>query len=97
MVATIFKGLATAESRRERKLTARRVLAINVEDAIANPSYCPWLEIPITFSRANQWANIPYIGRFPSFSMQPSRKLFRKVLVDSSTAEAPWTSYSPEP
>ena len=65
MVPTIFGGLATAESRRDWKLTARRVLAVNVEDTITNPSYRPWSEVPITFSRADQWADIPYIGRFP--------------------------------
>ena len=65
MVATIFGGLATVESRREWKLTARRVLAVNAEDVVANPSYCPWSEIPITFSRADQWEDIPYTGRFP--------------------------------
>ena len=65
MVATIFGGLATAESRREWKLTTRWVLAINVEDTAANPSNRPWFEVPITFSRADQWADIPYIGCFP--------------------------------
>ena len=70
MVATIFEGLATIENRRDRKLTARRVLAVNMADAIANPSYRPWSEVPITFSRADQWANIPYIGCFPSSFMQ---------------------------
>ena len=53
MVTTIFRGLASTESRRERKLTARRVLIVNVEDIVANPSYRPWSEVPITFSRAN--------------------------------------------
>ena len=51
MVATIFWGLAAAESRRDRKLTARRVLAVNAEDVVANPSYRPWSKVPITFSR----------------------------------------------
>ena len=41
VVATIFRGLTAAESRRDRKLTARRVLAVNAEDAVANPSYRP--------------------------------------------------------
>ena len=65
MVATIFGGLASTESRRERKLTARRVLAVTTEDAAANPSYRPWSEVLITFSRAVQWADIPYTGHFP--------------------------------
>ena len=53
MVTTIFGGLASTKSRRERKLAARWVLAINAEDAAANPSYRPWFEVPITFSRAD--------------------------------------------
>ena len=65
MVTTIFRGLASTESRRERKLSARRVLAINAEDATANPSYHPWSKVLITFSRADQWVDIPYIGHFP--------------------------------
>ena len=65
MVATIFGGFASNESRREWKLAARRVLTVASEETIANPSYRPWSEIPITFSRANQWADIPYTGRFP--------------------------------
>ena len=65
MVATIFGGLASTESRREQELAAQRVLAITTEDAAANPSYRPWFEVPITFSKADQWVNIPYTGRFP--------------------------------
>ena len=65
MVATIFGGLASTESIREKKLVARRVLSIATEDATANPIYRPWSKVPITFSRADQWADIPYIGCFP--------------------------------
>ena len=65
MVATIFGGLASTESRREWKLAARRVLSITTKDDTANPSYRPWSEVPITFSRADRWADIPYTGRFP--------------------------------
>ena len=65
MVATIFGGLTSTKSRREWKLAARRVLTVTMEDATTNPSYRPWSEVPITFSKANQWADIPYIGRFP--------------------------------
>ena len=87
MVTTIFGGLATAESIREWKLTARRVLAVNAEDAATNPSYRPWSEVPITFSRADQWVDIPYIGRFPLILDATVQKvLFRKVLVDGGSA-----------
>ena len=87
MVATIFRGLASAESRREKKLTARRVLAVNTEDAVANPNYSPWSEVPITFSRADQWEDIPYTGHFPLVLDATIQKvLFRKVLVDGGSA-----------
>ena len=87
MVATIFGGLTAVESRRERKLTTRWVLAVNAEDAAANPSYRPWSKVPITFSRADQWADIPYIGHFPLVLDATIKKvLFRKVLVDDGSA-----------
>ena len=87
MVTTIFEGLAAPESRRDRKLTTHRVLAVNTEDALTNPSYRPWSEVPITFHRANQWANIPYTGCFPLILDVTVRKvLFRKVLVDGRSA-----------
>ena len=63
------------------------MLAVNAEDAITNPSYRPWSEVPITFSRDNQWADIPYIERFPLVLDATVRKvLFRKVLVDGGSA-----------
>ena len=87
MVTTIFGGLTTTESRRVKKLTARRVLTIDTQDAIANPSYHPWSEVPITFSRVDQWVNIPYTGRFPLVLDATVKKvLFRKVLVDGESA-----------
>ena len=87
MVATSFGGLASTESRREQKLTARRVFSITTKDATANPSYHPWSEVPITFSRANQWADIPYTGRFPLvLDITVQKVLFRKVLVDGGSA-----------
>ena len=58
-----------------------------MEDATANPSYRPWSEVPITFSRANQWANIPYTGCFPLILDTTVQKvLFRKVLVNGGNA-----------
>ena len=87
MVATIFRGLASTESRREWKLAARRVLSVTTEDATANPSYRPWSMVPITFSRANQWVDIPYIGCFPLVLDATVQKvLFRKVLLDGGSA-----------
>ena len=63
------------------------MLAINTEDAIANPSNRPWSEVPITFSGADQWADIPYIGHSPLILDATINKVpFRKVLVDSGSA-----------
>ena len=87
VVATIFGGLTSTKSRRERKLAARRVLSVTTEDATANSSYRPWSEVPITFSRADQWADIPYAGRFPLVLDATVQKvLFRKVLIDGGSA-----------
>ena len=87
MVATIFGGLTSIESRRERKLTARRVLAVTSEETTANPSYRPWSEVPITFNRADQWADTPYTGCFPLILDATVQKvLFRKVLIDGGSA-----------
>jgi hypothetical protein len=83
VVTTIFRGLASTKSKREQKLVARWVLAITTEDAATDPSYRPWSEVPITFSRADQWADIPYIGCFTLVLDATIQKvLFRKVLVD---------------
>ena len=58
-----------------------------MEDATTNPSYHPWSEVPITFSRANHWADIPYIGRFPLVLDATVQKLlFRKVFIDGGSA-----------
>ena len=87
MDTTIFGGLTITESRRDQKLTACRVLVVNAEDAIANPSYRPWSEVPITFNRDDQWADIPYSGRFTLVLDATVRKvLFRKLLIDGEGA-----------
>ena len=63
------------------------MLAVTSEDTTANPSYRPWSEVPITFSRADQWADIPYTGCFPLVLDATVQKvLFRKVLVDGGSA-----------
>ena len=63
------------------------MLAVVSEETTANPSYRPWSEISITFSRADQWADIPYIGRFPLVLDTTVQKvLFRKVLIDGGSA-----------
>ena len=87
MVATIFGGLTVVESRRDQKLTTRRVLTVDVKNAVTNSSYHRWFEVPITFSKADQWADIPYTWCFPLVLDTTIQKvLFRKVLVDGRSA-----------
>ena len=63
------------------------MLAVASEETTANPSYRPWSKVPITFSRANQWAGIPYTGCFPLvLDATVQNVLFRKVLVDGGSA-----------
>ena len=63
------------------------MLTVTSEDTAANPSYHPWSEVPITFSRADQWADIPYTGCFPLVLDATIQKvLFRKVLIDGGSA-----------
>ena len=63
------------------------MLIVASEETIADPSDRPWSEIPITFSRADQWADIPYTRRFPLILDATVQKvLFRKVLVDGGSA-----------
>ena len=63
------------------------MLIVASEETTANPSYRPWSEVPITFSRADQWADIPYTGCFPLVLDAIVQKVFfRKVLVDGGSA-----------
>ena len=51
-------------------------------------TWSPILNIyPITFSRANQWADILYLGRFP-LVLDPTifNMWFKKVLIDGGSA-----------
>ena len=63
------------------------MLTVTAEDATANPSYRPWSKVPITFSRADQWVDVPYIGCFPLVLNATIQKvLFKKVLIDGGSA-----------
>jgi hypothetical protein len=55
--------------------------------ALNNPKYQNWSYQPITFSRADQWANIPEPGRFPLVLHPIIRNVrFKKVLIDGGSA-----------
>jgi hypothetical protein len=65
-ICNIFGGKVALENEQQRKLTARAVMALNNPDErVADPKYQNWSHQPITFSRTDQWANIPEPGRFP--------------------------------
>jgi hypothetical protein len=57
-VNVLFGGLP---SRREQKATRRQVMSI--EPVVPTP--LRWSEVPITFSRADQWTSFSEPGRFP--------------------------------
>ncbi|XP_066320574.1 uncharacterized protein [Miscanthus floridulus] len=53
---------------------------------ISDPKYLDWSEHPITFSRADQWSDNPYLGNFP-LVLDPIIKdvRFLKVLIDGGS------------
>ena len=54
---------------------------------VVNPKYLDWSEYPITFSRADQWSDIPYPGHFPLMLDPTIRNVrFKKVLIDGGSA-----------
>ena len=62
-------------------------MSITKYDTITDPKYLDWSEHPITFSRADQWADIPYLGCFP-LVLDPTihNVWFKKVLIDGGSA-----------
>jgi hypothetical protein len=63
-------------------------MALNNPDGkVADPKYQNWSHNPITFSRADQWANISEPRRFPLVLDPVIRNVrFEKVLIDSGNA-----------
>ena len=62
-------------------------MSITKYDTVADPKYLDWSEHPITFSRADQWVDIPYQGCFP-LVLNPTihNVRFKKVLIDGGSA-----------
>jgi hypothetical protein len=87
-VRSIFGGKVALENGRQRKLTARVVLALNNSDKrVADPKYQNWSHQPITFIRVDQWANILEPGCFPLILDPIIRNIrFEKVLIDGGSA-----------
>ena len=62
-------------------------MSITKYGMVVDPKYLDWLEHPITFSRADQWADIPYPGCFPLMLDSTIHNVwFKKVLIDSGSA-----------
>jgi hypothetical protein len=78
-VKVLFGGLP---SRREQKATRREVMSI--EPAVPTP--LRWSEVPITFSRADQWTSFSEPGRFP-LVLKPvvTGSRLNKVLIDGGS------------
>jgi hypothetical protein len=78
-VNVLFGGLP---SKREQKATCREVMSIEA----AVPTRLRWSELPITFSRADQWTSFSEPGRFPLVlkSVVAGSKL-NKVLIDGGS------------
>jgi hypothetical protein len=78
-VNVLFGGLPTKQS---QNATRREVL--NIELAVPTP--LRWSEVPITFSRVDQWTSFSEPGRFP-LVLKPVVTGFKlnKVLIDSGS------------
>jgi hypothetical protein len=78
-VNVLFGGLP---SRREQKATRREVMSI--EPAVPTP--LRWSEVPITFSRADQWTSFSEPGRF-LLVLKPvvAGSRLNKVLIDGGS------------
>jgi hypothetical protein len=79
MVNVLFSGLPT---RRSQKATRREVL--NIEPAVPTPLRLS--EVPITFSRVDQWTSFSEPGRFP-LVLKPlvAGSRLNKVLIDGGS------------
>jgi hypothetical protein len=78
-VNVLFGGQPT---KRSQKATRREVL--NIEPAVPTP--LRWSEVPITFSRTDQWTSFSELGRFP-LVLKPvvAGSRLNKVLIDGGS------------
>jgi hypothetical protein len=78
-VNVLFGGLP---NRRSQKATRREVLSIE----LAVPTPLRWSEVPITFSRADQWTSFSEPGRFP-LVLKPvvAGSRLNKLLIDGGS------------
>jgi hypothetical protein len=82
-VNVIFDGHGSQENKRQQKLNDRQILVA----ATSPPAPYRWSEHPITFTRADQWLNFDYPGKYPllvDLVIWESR--VNKVLVDGGSS-----------
>ena len=62
-------------------------MSITKYETVSDPKYLDWSEYPITFSAADQWADIPYPGHLP-LVLDPTicNMRFKKVLINGGSA-----------
>jgi hypothetical protein len=76
------------ESKHKRKLLARACLNMaKVDNLIVDPRLPPWSHREINFSRVDQWATIPELGRF-ALVLSPciNKVQFDRVLIDGGSS-----------
>src|SRR5579859_2816059 len=61
VVAIIFGGTPSSESKHAKKLQLREIMAVEPP----TPTYLKWSEVPISFDRTDQWTNFSNPGRYP--------------------------------
>jgi hypothetical protein len=81
-INVIFGGDQEFSSRREHKLLLREIMS--VEPAVPRP--LRWSEVPISFSRDDQWTNFSELGKF-RLVLDPvvAEVKLTKVLIDSGS------------
>ena len=87
-VHTIIGGKVSIETKRECKLLACACLNVaNTDNLVADPRLPPWSHREISFSRKDQWATIPELGRFP-LVLDPciNKVQLDRVLIDSGSS-----------
>jgi hypothetical protein len=79
MVNVLFSGLPTKQS---QKATRQEVL--NIEPAVPTP--LRWSEVPITFSRVDEWTNFSEPRHFPLIlKLVVAGSRLNKVLIDGGS------------
>src|SRR5687767_9189437 len=81
-VNVIFGGIPGTASKRANKLVLREIMAIEP----TNPAPLKWLEVPISFSRKDQWTKFSEPGCFPLVLDQVVAGLkLTKVLINGGS------------